>query len=79
MSNSSFNVGDIVVTGIMLGTTVIVPIIFIALFYTLYKKNGKRAEERLEIEKQQTFQLQKQVDELQTRVEKIELLLKEVD
>lgn len=41
--------------------------------------NVKCAEERLDIEKQQTFNLQKQVDELNDRVRKIEKLLKEVD
>ena len=39
----------------------------------------KRAEEKLKIEKQQTFTLQNQVTELTTRVEKLENVLREVD
>jgi uncharacterized membrane protein YciS (DUF1049 family) len=56
-----------------------IPIILVVLFYRAYKKNTNRAEERLKIEKQQTFNLQKQVDELNERVGKIESLLKEVE
>ncbi|OCS84919.1 hypothetical protein [Caryophanon tenue] len=80
MSNgaTSVNIGDVVATIVMLGFMVI-PIILVVLFYRAYKKNVKRAEERLKVEKQQTFNLQKQVDELNERVRKIEKLLKEVD
>lgn len=39
----------------------------------------KRGEERLNAEKHQTFNLQKQVDELNERVSKIESRLKEID
>lgn len=80
MSNevSGFNVGDIVATIVTLGF-MIVPIILIVLFYKAYQKNGKRAEERLAAEKQQTFNLQIQVNELQERVAKIEKSLKEVE
>ena len=76
MSNvaSSVNMGDIVAT-----IFTVIPIILVVLIYRAYKKNVKRAEERLDIEKQQTFNLQKQVDELNDRVRKIEKLLKEVD
>ncbi|MCL1696451.1 MULTISPECIES: hypothetical protein [unclassified Lysinibacillus] len=72
------NAGDTVATIIMLGFMV-VPIFLVVLFYRAYKNNVKRAEERLNVEKQQTFNLQKQVDELNERVGKIESLLKEVD
>jgi len=75
---SGVNIGDLVATIVMLGFMVI-PIILVVLFYKAYKKNVKRAEERLKVEKQQTFNLQKQVDELNERVGKIESLLKEVD
>ena len=80
MSNdvSGVNVGDIVATIVTLGSMV-VPIILVVLFYRAYKKNVKRAEERLNVEKQQTFNLQKQIDELNERVGKIESLLKEED
>ena len=59
--------------------TLAIPIILVVLVYKLYKKNTKRAEERLNLEKQQTFNLQRKVDELNERVVKIENLLKEVD
>lgn len=72
------NFGDVVATIIMLGFMAI-PIILVIFFYKAYKKNVKRAEERLNIEKQQTFNLQKQVDELNARLGKVEKLLKEVD
>lgn len=80
MSNGAIgvNLGDVVATIIILGFMVI-PIILIILLYRAYKKNEKRAEERLNVEKRQTFNLQKQVDELNERVGKIESLLKEVD
>ena len=80
MSNdvSSINFGDIVATIITLGFMAI-PIILVIYFYKAHKKNVKRAEERLDVEKQQTFNLQKQVDELNERVAKIESLLKEVE
>ena len=78
MSNgaSNVNMGDIVATIFTLGFMVI-PIIVVVLIYRAYKKNVQRAEERLNIEKQQTFNLQKQVDELNDRVGEIEKLLKE--
>ena len=75
---SGVNIGDLVATIVMLGFMVI-PIILVVIFYRTYKKNAKRAEERLKVEKQQTFNLQKQLDELNERVDKIESLLKEVD
>lgn len=59
--------------------TMAIPIILVVLFYKAYKKSVNRAEERLNLEKQQTFILQKQVNELNERVIKIENLLKEVD
>lgn len=80
MSNgaSSVNVGDVVVTIVTLGFIAVI-IIFLVLIYRAYKKNVRRAEEKLSVEKQQTFTLQKQVDDLNERVGKIENLLKEVD
>ena len=80
MSNgaSSVNVGDVVVTIVTFGFIAFI-IIFLVLIYRAYKKNVKRAEENLSVEKQQTFNLQKQVDDLNERVGKIENLLKEVD
>lgn len=80
MSNgaTSVNVGDLVTTIVMLGFLAVVIILIVSIYKT-YKKNVKRAEERLNVEKQQTFNLQKQVDELNDRLGKIEKLLKEVE
>ncbi len=64
---------------IIMLVSIAIPIILVVLFYKVYKKNVMRAEEQLNLEKQQTFTLQKQVDELNERVIKIENLLKEVD
>lgn len=72
------NFGDIIATAIILGF-IIIPVILVFFIYKAYKKNTKRAEEKLNIEKQQTFTLQKRIDELNERVNKIESLLKEVD
>ncbi|MEE1130956.1 MAG: hypothetical protein UHX00_04910 [Caryophanon sp.] len=77
-SVTSINIGDVIATTIMLGLSII-PIIILFLLYRAYKRNVKRAEQRLQLEKQQTLHLQQQVDSLQARVENIELLLKEVD
>ena len=72
-------ISSMIVLIISLICTLAIPIILIVLFYKAYKKNVERAEERLNIEKQQTFNLQKQVDELSKRLGKIERLLKDVD
>lgn len=77
MSNgaSGVNLGDVVATIITLGF-IVVPIILVALFYRANKKNAKRAEERLNAEKQLTVNLQNQIDELNERVHNIESILK---
>ncbi len=70
--------GDMFFTAIMFGI-LLIPIILIIFALVAYKKSMKRAEEKLKIEKQQTFTLQNQVTELTTRVEKLENILREVD
>lgn len=77
MSNgvSGVNLGDVVATIITLGF-IVVPIILLVLFNRTNKKNVQRAEERVNAEKQQTSHLQKQVDQLNERVRKIERMLK---
>lgn len=70
--------GDMFFTAIMFGI-LLIPIILIIFALVAYKKSMKRAEEKLKIEKQQTFTLQNQVTNLTTRVEKLENLLREVD
>ncbi|MER2171762.1 MAG: hypothetical protein ABS938_14165 [Psychrobacillus psychrodurans] len=59
MSNGAagLNIGDIIAIIFTLGF-IIIPIIVVVLFYRAYKKNTKRSEEKLNIEKQQTFNLQ---------------------
>jgi len=77
MSNSAMdmNFGDIMATLMVLGSFLI-PIILVIFFYKVYKKNVKLTEDRLKNEKQQTLTLQKQVEELNERVNKLESLLK---
>ena len=70
--------GDMFFTAIMFGI-LLIPIILIICALVAYKKSMKRAEEKLKIEKQQTFTHQNQVTELTTRVEKLENVLREVD
>lgn len=68
-----------IITLIIYVIMLFLPIILVILFYAAYRKSVKNTEERLNIEKQQTFNLQKQVDNLNERLSKIENLLKEVD
>ena len=74
----NFNAGDIIFTIISLG----IAVLFIMLIYKIYKSfkhNEKRANERLELEKETTVRLQKRVDELDERVVVIEKMLREVE
>ncbi|WP_432356072.1 hypothetical protein [Sporosarcina sp. A2] len=57
----------------------IIPIILIYLVFKYFKRAEKRADEKLELEKQNTINLQNRLDELNTRVITIEKMLKEVD
>lgn len=57
----------------------IIPIILILTVFKYFKRAEKRADEKLELEKQSTITLQKRVDELNTRLITIEKLLKEVE
>lgn len=80
MSNgaTNINIGDLFATFFMLVITAGI-ILFIISVFTAYKRNLKRADERLHLEQQQTLHLQKQVDDLNERVRKVESLLREVD
>ncbi len=78
MSNNFFNLGDFFATIVVLGF-ILSPIILVIFIYKAYKRNEKRAEERLNIEKQQTYTLQQQVHSLNERLIIIEKMLKEVD
>lgn len=57
----------------------IIPIILIYVAFKYFKRAENRADEKLELERQNTINLQNRVDELNTRVITIEEMLKEVD
>lgn len=57
----------------------ILPFVIIIKIYYAFKKNEKRKDEMLEIEKQNTTLLQKRMDEMNNRLSDIEKNLKEVD
>lgn len=56
-----------------------IPIAVIYFLIKYFKRAEKRAEEKLQLEKQTTIQLQKNVDNLNERLIVIEKLLKEVE
>lgn len=73
-----FNIGDIIATVFMLGFAAL----FFLLLYKVYKtfkRNEQRANERLELEKENTVTLQKRIDSLNDRVVVIEKMLREVE
>lgn len=70
-----FNVGDTVFTIFGL----IIPALIIYFIYKTFKRNEKRAAERLELEKETTVILQKRIEDLNDRVVVIEKMLKEVE
>ncbi|MFZ0445580.1 MAG: hypothetical protein WAM95_13355 [Bacillus sp. (in: firmicutes)] len=57
----------------------IIPIAIIYFSVKYFKRLEKRAEEKLQLEKENTITLQKRVDELNKRLIAIEKLLKEVE
>lgn len=68
------NTGDIIATAIILFG---IPIFLGIVIFITYKIIGKRGNARLALEQERTLQLQKQVDELNQRVAKMEQLLRE--
>lgn len=78
-TGSIFNLGDIVATIFLLGFTVIIPAIIIFIIYKIIKRNEKRANERLALERENTVLLKKQIDDLNDRVIVIEKMLREVE
>lgn len=64
---------------VFLIASVIIPLLIIWVVYKAFKRSEKRAQEKLEIEKQHTITLQKRVDELNERLIVIEKMLKEVE
>lgn len=73
-----FNAGDIIATIFMLAVTAIIIFLIFKVLKT-FKRNEKRANERLELEKETTVRLQKRIDELDERVVVIEKMLREVE
>ncbi len=69
------NFGDIVATVLILG----IPTVLIYFIYQSFKRDKKRANERVGMEKQNAAMLQKRIDELNDRVVVIEKKLKEVE
>ncbi|MEK4130350.1 hypothetical protein NYE67_11750 [Solibacillus sp. FSL W8-0474] len=65
------NIGDILATLLMLGAMAL-SFIFVTFLYKSFKKNANRAEERFSGEKQEILNLQKQIDELNERLGKVE-------
>jgi hypothetical protein len=76
---TSFNLGDIAATIFLLGFSVIIPAIIIFIIYKIIKRNEKRANERLSLERENTVLLKKQIDDLNERVIVIEKMLREVE
>lgn len=74
----SFNAGDIIATIFMLAVTAIIIFLIFKVLKT-FKRNERRASERLELEKETTVRLQKRIDELDERVVVIEKMLREVE
>ncbi|WP_203333615.1 hypothetical protein [Planococcus beigongshangi] len=65
------NYGDIAATIILLGTMAVLFFLFFKVIKA-FKRDAKKANERLENEKENTLLLQKRIDDLNERVEVIE-------
>ena len=61
------NLGDIFATLITMGLLIIIPVV-LAIFFITYKKNAKKQS----MENQQITALEKQVAELQKRIDELE-------
>ena len=61
------NLGDIIATLIMMGLLIIIPVV-LATFFITYKKHAKKQS----MENQQITALEKQVAELQKRIDELE-------
>ncbi|ARJ38904.1 hypothetical protein SporoP8_08490 [Sporosarcina ureae] len=57
----------------------IIPVALIYVLFKYFKRAEKRADEKLQLEKQNTINLQKRIDELNERLIAIEKMLKEVE
>ena len=68
---TALNIGDVLATIIMLGFMAL-SFILVIFLYKSFKKNANRAEERFSAEKHELLNLQKQIDELNERIGKIE-------
>lgn len=72
------NYGDIIFTIFIVGTVIMLILIFFRVLKT-FKRNEKRVNERLELEKETTVILQKRIDNLNDRVVVIEKILEKVE
>ncbi|MED3763850.1 hypothetical protein NST62_11595 [Ureibacillus sp. FSL K6-8385] len=70
------NVGDVLAAIFLLGF-IIIMIMIGALLLNMYKKNKKRLEELIMLEKQQNIILKNRADDINERLSRIERLLKE--
>ena len=59
--------------------SLVIPVILIYIVFKYFKRAEKRSNEKLELDKQNTLNLQKRIDELDKRVIAIEKILKEVE
>ncbi|BDH62528.1 hypothetical protein MTP04_26580 [Lysinibacillus sp. PLM2] len=71
MSDTRFNVGDIIATSITLGLVVVL-IVLIIKIYSYFKLTKQNNVERLQLEKERTQILQNGMDEIKVRLETIE-------
>lgn len=76
---TSFNIGDITATIVLLGFTIFIVAIVIFIIRKLIKQSDKSSVERLSIERENTLLLQKRIDDLNDRVMIIEKMLREVE
>lgn len=71
MSDTRFNVGDIIATSITLGLVVVL-IVLIIKIYSYFKLTKQNNVERLQLEKERAQILQNGMDEIKVRLETIE-------
>lgn len=73
---TGFNTGDIIATAITLGILIFVIVVVLLVISKLVRKRGNGNSA---LEQERTLQLQKQVEDLNARLTKVEKLLREVE
>lgn len=77
MGVTKFTIVDLIATIITLGLAVTpVLLILILMIYKAYKRSEKRAQEKIEIETQNTLILQKRLEDINNRLHEIEKTIK---